>query len=63
MSVYKNISHDQYWEQRAQLTKQGRDDFFKRSERYKMNPDLSPRHVGMKWSIVDASELVRPNDA
>lgn len=39
------------------------DDFFKRSERYKMNPDLSPKHVGMKWSIIDASELVRPNDA
>lgn len=28
-----------------------------------MNPDLSPKHVGMQWSIVDASELVRPNDA
>lgn len=63
MKPYRNVSHDEYWGQRAAITKLTGDNFFKKSERYRMNPDLSPKHVGMQWSIVDASELVRPNDA
>ena len=36
------------------------DNFFKTSERYRENPDYSPKHVGMPWTCFDASDFVRP---
>jgi len=29
--------------------------------KYGANPDLSPKHVGMNWSIVDACDTVKLN--
>lgn len=37
------------------------DNFFKKSQRYKLNPDFAEKHVGMPWSIVDACDYVKPN--
>lgn len=58
---YKNKTNEDYWNERKKLTMTMGDTFFKRSERYKENPDFSPRHVGMPWSIVDACDYVRPS--
>ena len=55
------MSTDQTWAARAQLAKTGNDSFFKKSLRYRANPDLSPKHVGMSWSIVDACDAIKPN--
>jgi len=54
------MSTDQTWYTRAELAKENKDDFYKRSLRYKANPDLHPNHVGMAWSIVDACDTVKP---
>ena len=37
------------------------DGFFKKSERYKLNPEFSPKHVGMPWAVCDASDFVKPS--
>lgn len=54
------MSTDQTWYTRAELAKENKDDFYKRSLRYKANPDLHPNHVGMAWSIVDACDTIKP---
>ena len=41
------------------MTKKGQDTFFMKSLRYGANPDLSPRHVGMDWTIADSSDTVK----
>jgi len=33
----------------------------KTSLKFGANPDLSPKHVGMQWSIVDACDTVKFN--
>jgi hypothetical protein len=57
----KFLTTDQNWGVRANLHKQGSDTFYQRSLRYRANPDLSPKHVGMSWSIVDACDAIKPN--
>lgn len=52
---------EQNWYNRVDLHRKGQDTFYKNSLRYKNNPDLSPNHVGMSWSIVDACDAVKPN--
>jgi len=58
---YKVKGHHDYWHERKEISTKTGDSFFKRSERYKANPDFAPTHVGMPWSIVDASDYVRPS--
>lgn len=58
---YKNKSNDEYWQERKKLTLTQGDNFFKRSERYRENPDFSPKHVGMPWTMMDACDYVRPS--
>ena len=58
---YKVKSHEDYWAERKKMTHTVGDNFFKKSQRYKLNPDFSPKHVGMPWSIVDASDFVKPS--
>ena len=43
------------------MTKQGTDTFYKTSLKYGANLDLSPKHVGMQWTIMDASDTIKPN--
>jgi len=43
------------------LARGGNDTFYQKSLRYHANPDLSPKHVGMGWSIMDACDAVKPN--
>ena len=59
----KFYTTEQSWNNRAQKTKklETGDDFFKGSLRYKANPDLSPKHVGIGWSLVETSDLVKPS--
>jgi hypothetical protein len=54
-------TNDDYWKERKNMTITQGDNFFKKSERYKENPDFSPKHVGMPWAISDACDYVRPN--
>ena len=58
--TYKVKSNEDYWKERKRLTQTMGDNFFKESERYKMNPDYSPKHVGAKWSLNDACDYVKP---
>ena len=42
------------------MTKNGPGDtFYKNSLRYGKNPDLSPKHTGIGWTIVDSSDYVK----
>ena len=52
---------DQTWYGRGEDTKKGNDTFYKTSLRFGANPDLSPKHVGMQWSIVDACDTIKFN--
>ena len=60
---FKVKSNNDYWHERKRLTQTIGDSFFKKSERYKMNPDFSPKHVGMRWSIIDAGDYIKPTAA
>ena len=57
------LSTEQTWALRAKLAKKGNDKFYQQSLRYRANPDLSPNHVGIGWSIVDACDTIKPNAA
>ena len=57
----KFMTTEETWAHRARLAKQGNDTFYKTSLKYRANPDLQKEYVGMPWSIVDASDSVRPN--
>ena len=57
----KFLSTDQSWYKRGNLTKQGKDTFYKSSLKYGANPDLSPKHVGMDWTITDATDTIKLN--
>mmetsp|Transcript_3431 Transcript_3431/g.5828 ORF Transcript_3431/g.5828 Transcript_3431/m.5828 type:complete len:82 (-) Transcript_3431:1405-1650(-) len=59
----KFLSTDQSWYVRADNTKKGNDRFYQSSLKYGANPDLSPKHVGMQWAIVDACDTVKFNQA
>ena len=37
------------------------DTFYRRSQRYRENPDYSPKHVGATWAVSDACDYVRPS--
>ena len=52
---------EENWNNRVDLHRKGQDTFYRNSLRYQANPDLSPKHVGMGWSIVDACDAVKPN--
>ena len=54
-------TQDDYWKERKRLTQTIGDNFFKNSERYKMNPDFSQYHTGIDWSLVDAGDWVKQN--
>jgi hypothetical protein len=43
------------------MAKKGTDTFYKSSLKYGANPDLSPAHVGMDWTIQDASDTIKFN--
>jgi hypothetical protein len=58
---YKVKTNDDYWKERKNVTISNGDNFFKRSQRYRENPDFSPDHVGMPWAIMDACDYVRPS--
>ena len=60
---YKIKTHDDFWNERKKMSNTIGDTFFKRSERYRENPDYSPKHVGMPWTVVDASDYVKPNSS
>ena len=58
----KFLTSDQSWYKRAKDTVEGTGDtFYKSSLRYGANPDLSPKHVGMGWSIIDTCDVVKLN--
>lgn len=58
---YKNKSHEDYWNERKRMTQTLGDNFYRRSERYRENPDYSPKHVGATWAVHDACDFVRPS--
>lgn len=61
MLKQKFLTNEQQWVARANKTKDGPGDvFFKGSLRYSKNPDLSPKHTGIGWSIVDSCDYVKP---
>ena len=37
------------------------DNFFKRSQRYRENPDYSPKHINLNWAVSDACDYVKPS--
>jgi len=43
------------------MTKAGNDTFYKTSLKYGANLDLSPKHVGMDWTIMDTSDTIKLN--
>ena len=55
------LTTDQTWYKRASNTKKGNDTHYQTSLRYRANPDLQPKHVGMGWSIKDSCEVVKLN--
>ena len=59
----KFLTTEQNWAKRAKKTTEEAtgDNFFKQSLRYKANPDLSPKHVGIGWSLVETSDTVKPS--
>ena len=57
----KFYTTDQTWLKRAEKTLNQGDNFFKTSLKYGKNPDLSPRHTGIGWSIVDSCDYVKLN--
>lgn len=59
----KFYTTEQNWAKRANKTNNTEhgDNFFKGSLRYKANPDLSPKHVGIGWSLVETSDMVKPS--
>lgn len=61
MLKQKFMTNEQTWQARAEKSKNGGDVFFKNSLRYSKNPDLSPRHTGIGWSIVDSCDYVKPS--
>ena len=61
MLKQKFLSNEATWQARAEKTKTGADVYFKNSLRYARNPDLSPRHTGIGWSIVDTCDYVKPS--
>lgn len=58
---YKEKSQNELWNERKKLTETVGDHFFKRSQRYRENPDYSPKHVGATWAVSDACDYVRPS--
>lgn len=62
MLKQKFMTTDQTWYGRAKKTNGGPGDtFYKTSLKYGANPDLSPKHVGIGWSIVDSCDHVKLN--
>lgn len=55
------MSTDKTWNIRADNTRKGKDTFYQTSLRYRANPDLQPKHVGMGWSIKDSCDVVKLN--
>lgn len=56
------LTTEETWALRAKKTNDGPgDNFYKKSLRYSKNPDLSPRHTGIGWSIVDSCDYVKLN--
>lgn len=58
---YKEKSHLELWEERKKLTQTIGDNFFRRSQRYRENPDYSPKHVAANWVVSDSCDYVRPS--
>lgn len=58
---YKEKTHNDLWKERKMLTQTVGDTFFRRSQRYRENPDYSPKHVGATWAVSDACDYVRPS--
>jgi len=56
---YKFLTPEQIWHKRAEYERQKRKQFYQNSLRYGANPDLSPKHVGMPWSITDTCDTVK----
>lgn len=42
------------------MTRKTGDNFYKTSLRFGKNPDLSPKHVGVGWSIIDTCDYIKP---
>lgn len=55
------LTTDQSWYKRGKISKAGNDTFYKTSLRYGANLDLSPKHVGMDWTIMDTSDTIKLN--
>jgi hypothetical protein len=62
MLKQKFMTPNETWELRARKTNDGAGDtFYKQSLRYAKNPDLSPKHTGIGWTIVDSCDYVKFN--
>ena len=56
------LTVEETWRKRAEMTRKGPGDtFYKNSLRYQGNPDHSPKHTGIGWSIVDSCDYVKLN--
>lgn len=58
---FKERTQDDLWNERKKMTQTMGDNFWRQSERYRENPDYSPKHVGATWATSDACDYVRPN--
>ena len=61
INTQKFYTTEQQWNMRAKMAKKGNDTFYKTSLKFGANPDLSPKHVGMNWTIVDSCDHVKMN--
>ena len=55
------LTTEELWAKRANDFKKQNDLFYKTSLKYHANPDLADKHVGMRWSIIDTCDTVKPN--
>ena len=56
----KLYTSDQAWFKRSDVTRKTGDSFYKTSLRFGANPDYSPKHVGVGWSMMDTCDVVKP---